>query len=338
MKIALLPMVLLLNLSNIGFAAEKSDQCEFIRKAIGELPAEGGEISIPAGIFNCNDKIVLKKSHVKIYGAGRNQTTLRLADQSAAPVLVIGDDKVVKNETGDWVTLTRVSDIEVSDLTVDGNVVNQDVTQECGKGPCDGDVSNIRNNAITIRGASYVSLNRVTAHSSISGGLVTEKYCDHLKISDFTSYGNHFDGFAGYQTHDSLFLNMNLSRNRGAGISIDIDFNKNHFLGGLLASNGDVGIFARDTNDVVFENLTITKSGNHGAFLAASEHPDTCANNNEFRSVVIEGSKGNGIHISSPCVGNKVTGSSILTNNSLGCFYINSGTRMEVETSVNCKN
>lgn len=315
------------------------DQCEFIRKALQKptIPGEKLEINIPAGTFECKSMIVVKKSYVTIRGAGQGKTVLKLADQSHAPVLVLGDERVVQNSKGDWVTATRVRDIEVSDLTVDGNRANQDTSKECGNGHCDGDVANIRNNAITIRGASNVRLKRVTAHSAISGGLVTEKYCDHLQISDFTSYGNFFDGFAGYQTEDSLFENVNLSRNRGAGISIDIDFNKNRFSGGLLASNGDVGIFARDTNDVIFEKLKITRSGNHGVFLAHADHPDTCANRNEFKSVVIDNSKGHGIHLSSPCTGNRVTGNSVIENNKNGCFYINSETKMRVDSSVLCK-
>ncbi len=316
----------------------QADDCEFIRESLRNFSDDGGVIAIPAGTFNCSKMIVLKKSHVTLKGAGRTKTILRLADRSHAPVLVIGDEKVMQNETGDWVTVTRVTDVEVSDLTIDGNLDNQDPTKECGNGTCDGDVSNIRNNAITIRGADNVRLFRVTAHSAISGGLVTEKYCRNLKVSDFTSYANYFDGFAGYQTEDSVFENLNLSLNRGAGISIDIDFNKNRFVGGILAGNGDVGIFARQTNDVGFENLHIGKSGNHGIFLAAAGHPNSCANRNEFRSVVIEGSNGHGIHIADACVGNKVTGHSILKNNRNGCYYVNAATTFPSDSTVTCRN
>jgi hypothetical protein len=320
-----------------AFFPAAPDQCEFIRQAIDALPATGGVVDIPAGTYDCSRMIVLKKSHVRIRGEGRDVTTLRLADRSPAPLLVIGDDHVVLAPNGNWVTETRVADITVSDLTVDGNVANQDVTMECGNGPCDGDVSNIRNNAITIRGGSQITIRRVTTHGAISGGLVTEKYCDHLLVSDFISYGNHFDGFAGYQTEDSVFENINLSRNRGAGISIDIQFNRNRFSGGTLASNGDVGIFARDLHGVVFEFLNITRSGSHGAFLADADAPDTCANDNEFRSVVIQGSHGSGIHIASPCTGNKVTGFSRLEGNTAGCFHVNPATTLAIDPRVTCR-
>ena len=314
------------------------DECEFIREKLVQLPASGGTVDIPAGTFNCKSKINIKNSHVKFRGAGMNLTTLRLADQSPAPVLVIGSDKIIQDTNGNWITETRVSDVEVSDLTVDGNLANQDPKNECGAGICDGDVTNIRNNAITIRGASYVSLTHVTAHSAISGGLVTEKYCDHLHVKDFTSYGNFFDGFAGYQTSESLFEDVNLSRNKGAGISIDIQFDRNTFSGGTLANNGDVGIFARNLDGNLFKNLLITHSGSHGAFLAQAEGANSCANNNEFQSVTIENSNGYGIQIASVCTGNRVTGASVFRANKLGCYLVNPATKMNVSAETTCQN
>ncbi len=314
------------------------DDCEFIRQKLSGLPATGGDIAIPQGTFNCRSMIVVKASHVKLHGAGQSLTTLRLADQFPAPVLVVGDDRVIQDANGNWITATKVVDVEISDLTIDGNVLNQDVHNECGAGSCDGDVQAIRNNAITIRGAANVTVRNVTTHSAISGGLVTEKYCDHLHISGFTSYDNHFDGFAGYQTQNSLFENVDLSRNHGAGISIDIDFDNNTFSGGTLSGNADVGIFARDIHHVVFQNLAILNSGNHGAFFAdwGTQGQNTCANDNEFHSVQISGSKGYGIDIASACTGNKVTGQSTFANNSSGCYSVNPSVTMSVDASVVC--
>jgi hypothetical protein len=327
----------LLTSSALALETAVSDGCDFIRQELAALPAAGGEIHIPAGTFECRAKINIKKSNITLRGAGRYLTTLRLADKSPSPLLVIGDDKIIQDAVGNWVTATRVEHIEVSDLSLDGNLTNQDPTKECGNGLCDGDVSNIRNNAITIRGASYVNLFRVTAHAAISGGLVTEKYCDHLHVKDFSSYENYFDGFAGYQTVDSLFENVDLSRNHGAGISIDIDFNGNKFSGGSLANNRDVGIFARFIKNVIFENLSILQSGNHGVFMAESGHPNSCANDNEFRSVHIAGSKGFGIEIASACTGNKVTGLSRFEKNSRGCYHVNPHTSMAVDPATECQ-
>jgi hypothetical protein len=313
-----------------------ADQCDFIREKIAALPETGGVVDIPAGTFDCRSMILVKKNNVKIHGAGLNKTTLRLANQSPAPVLVIGDDRIIQDKLGNWVTATRVSGIEVSDLTIDGNLINQDPSKECGNGSCDGDVANIRNNGITIRGASYVTVQRVTTHHMISGGLVTEKYCDHLLVKDFTSYGNFFDGLAGYQTESSRFENVNLSRNRSAGISIDIDFNNNIFSGGTLAGNGKVGIFARSLHGVIFEKLNIINGGEHGAFLAKAEHENSCANDNEFRSVNFEGNTGFGLYVADACTGNKVTGATVFNKNTSGCYFVNPATTLSVEPSVQC--
>ncbi|MBC7372272.1 MAG: hypothetical protein H7326_11940 [Bdellovibrionaceae bacterium] len=124
------------------------------------MPSGGGVITIPAGAFICRSKIIIKTDNVIVRGAGEGLATLRLAGLSPSPMLEIGNDKVVLDENGNWVTSTRVTNIEVSDLTIDGNLANQDPKKECGNGSCSCDVSNIRNNAITIRGASFVKLNR----------------------------------------------------------------------------------------------------------------------------------------------------------------------------------
>jgi hypothetical protein len=315
-----------------------NDECEFIRKFISQAAITGGKLQLAPRVYNCRAMVLINKSHIEITGAGQDRTVLRLADHSPAPVLVIGDDKVIQNEKGEWVPATRVTDVRVSELAIDGNLEHQDSSMECGNHGCDGDVASIRNNGITIRGASDISLENVTSHSNISGGMVTEKYCYRLHVKNFKSFGNHFDGFAGYQTEDSVFENMDLSHNRAAGISLDIDFAKNRFSGGRLEDNGDVGIFARDIRNVVFEHLAIRRSGNHGAFLSEVEGPETCPNDNEFKDVTVENSKGWGIHLASNCTGNRITGHSLLRGNRDGCYFAPAGAVIDVDKSVRCIN
>jgi polygalacturonase len=50
-------------LMTVSWAAH-ADDCEFIRKAINDLPASGGMVQIPGGTFDCSKMIVVKKSHV----------------------------------------------------------------------------------------------------------------------------------------------------------------------------------------------------------------------------------------------------------------------------------
>jgi len=296
----------------------RADSCEPIRAAIRALPDKGGEVFIAPGLYDCEKPIVVNRSFVKITGAGRDKVILRLADQFHAPLLIIGEPKTVVNEKGEFVTEKRVERIEVSGLTLDGNRENHDPRKECGETICDGDTMSVRNNGITIRGASYVVVENVTAHSTISGGMVTEKHCDNLLVRDFESYNNYFDGFAGYETENSVFSNLSLHHNRGAGISIDIRFNHNIFRDSKLFDNGDVGIFARELRGNLFQRLSVLNSGNYGVFLSLAHGDHSCADENEFNDVTISGSKRAGFRLNSPCVGNRITGASNLCGNAEG--------------------
>lgn len=212
-------------------------------------------------------------------------------------------------------TARRVRNIIVSGFTLDGNRKNHDPKKECGEKSCDGDTDSVRNNGITIRGASNIRIENVVAHSTISGGMVTEKYCDHLFVRNFESYDNYFDGLAGYETEQSKFEGLYLHNNRGAGISIDINFSHNIIRDSRLHDNGDVGIFARSLKGNFFVRLDIQRSGNHGVFLADDGRPHSCAEHNVFISVTINGSKGAGIRMNNHCLGNLVAKDSNLCGN-----------------------
>ncbi|MBF0315450.1 MAG: right-handed parallel beta-helix repeat-containing protein [Oligoflexia bacterium] len=299
-------------------ALNQKDECGLIRDGIAKLPASGGEVIVPAGTYNCTSSIVIDRDNVTIKGAGEDKVTIRLADYVHQPLMIIGDRTTIQDEAGNYVTGKPVKNVTVSGITLDGNKANHDVTKECGEGSCDGDAGAIRNNGITIRGASNVLIENVTTHDMISGGLVTEKYCDHLTVRNFNSYGNYFDGFAGYETKESLFENLDLHHNNGAGISIDINFNNNVIKDSHLHHNKDVGIFARQLHGNKFVKVDILNNGNHGVFMAKSEGEDSYAYDNTFDAVKINGSNGYGIWISDNCQGNKVIGSSDLSGNTKG--------------------
>ncbi len=290
-----------------------ADDCQKIRDGIKNLPARGGTVKIEKGVYNCSSAIIIDRSHVKLIGAGQDNVTIKLADGSHAPIIIIGNTTILKNEVGNFVVKKRVKDIQVSGFTIDGRRSTHDVTKECGDHSCDGDISSVRNNGITIRGASYVTVSDVTAHSMISGGLVTEKYCDHLIVRNFSSYDNFFDGLAGYETEKSEFSNLHLHDNKGAGISIDINFNNNIIRDSKIAHNGDVGIFGRHIRGNQFNSLDVFLSGSFGIFLA--KDLQTCAEDNTFKDVNIIGSRGAPIRMNDDCKGNKIIGISYLCHN-----------------------
>jgi hypothetical protein len=309
------------------------DDCQAIRDQINALPKQGGTVTLPSGTFNCKAPVIIAKNNVVLKGAGRTKTHLRLADFVHAPLLVIGHPHTIIRD-GAAVTPWRIENVRVEDMSIDGNREHHYASRECGETHCDGDATSIRNNAITIRGATEVTIKDVTAHSSISGGLVTEKYCDNLKIINFESHSNYFDGFAGYETENSEFINVHLHHNRGAGISIDIQFNNNVFKGGRLVTNNDVGIFARDLSGNRFEGLQIINSGSFGIFMASADRAGDvalCARDNIFNGVKIIGSGKHALRVNDGCPGNIIENASLMRGN-LGCVSDDGQTRISDDT------
>lgn len=324
-------------LGAIGARAEASapDGCEFLRAALREA-APGDVVRVPAGVFECRRPVVLDRDHVTLAGAGRGLSVLRLAPGSHAPLLIVGDPRTLRDAAGNFVTGRRVTGARVRDLSLDGNRWRQDARKECGAGECEGDSHSVRNNGLTVRGASDVVIERVASYANVSGGLVTEKYCARLRVEDFEAYDNFFDGFAGYETVDSDFVNLKLYRNRGAGISLDLNFNRNRFAGVAVADSGDVGVFARHVHGNLFNDLSVLRSGNHGLFLARALGVDSCAYDNEFAGLTVRHSEKAGFRLNDDCPGNRVRAGGDLCLNMGGAVSESHPGHLIVEGGVAC--
>jgi hypothetical protein len=305
-----------------------ADECEFIRQALKDLPASGGEVVIPEGEYTCRSPVVLSRSNTGIKGEG--DVTLRLADKINAPLIVMGNIETPPEP---------VENVSVTHLRLDGNKENQQ--SECWGGECDtGGTSVIRNNGISVRGVHNGLIKHVYIRNTRSGGVVTEKVCRGLVIDHLTSVENYFDGFAGYETEDSKITNTILSNNNAAGISIDIHFSRNHFKNLKIENNRDVGIFMRESNENIFEKVSISKGGNHGVFIArANEHDErTCASDNVFKDLSVVNSKGLGFRLNDICRGNTLTGTSTFIGNYAGaCISKAPGAEIETQGEVICK-
>lgn len=277
-----------------------------IQTAIDSLPPSGGQILVSSGVYTCKTAIVISRDNVELRGQGAS-TVLYLADGSDSPVLVVGD------------TATPISakhrHIRVSDLLIDGNKANQ--TVEGWGGPCDsGGLTVIRNNGITIRGATDVLIERVEVYRARSGGLVAEKGCERLTVRDFTAAENYYDGIGAYETKNSLFSGLHLHDNAFAGMSLDIHFNHNIVSEAVMTNNGKQGIFMRDSRDNLFSSIYIRGSGEQGLFLAQTKYdPTTPAAGNTFEGLVVAKSVEAGMRVNNPsCVDNLVVGAQFIDN------------------------
>jgi hypothetical protein len=278
--------------------------CEDIQAWIDGLRSGGGELLLPPGTFVCNAPIVIDRDDVTLRGHGP-ATRLRLADGANAPVLVIGGTSAVPPAVR--------RRIVVADLVIDGNRLAQDY--ECQGGPC-GPEHWLRNNGISLRRVEDVRVERVGVHSARSGGLVSELVCRRLTLRDVTSFDNHFDGVAAYETEDSLFSGLYLHDNLAAGFSFDIAFNGNLVSDVVIAASGSVGVFMRDSRDNLFSNLRVRDSAEHGLFLAQVDgDPSKPAAGNTFEGVLVSGSGGAGVRVNdASCVDNVLGGAQLVGN------------------------
>ncbi|MES2706360.1 MAG: right-handed parallel beta-helix repeat-containing protein [Verrucomicrobiota bacterium] len=277
-----------------------------IARAIAALPPSGGRVILEAGIYTVRQPLVLDRDDIEVTG-DQEQTVLQLADRADCPLVVIGPMETPPSR--------KVSGIALRKVILDGNRATQD--NECNGGPCDnGGLSFIRNNALTVRAAEDVRIERVTARRARSGGIVLEKGCRRIHVSDFTSYDNHYDGFAAYETEESFFTRLYLHSNAAAGISADLRFDRNIISYARLENNGSQGIFMRDSNFNNFNHLTITGNGAQGVFIAQSDdqHTTPCTGN-IFSELAVSKSKGAGLRVNDvSCVANVLANSSFTGN------------------------
>lgn len=277
-----------------------------INAAIRSLPESGGEIVLGPSLFPVSEAIVIDRDGVELRGVGR-ETILRLTDGANCSVIVVGSTAT---------PVARITKgVKVGHLAIDGNRGAQEF--ECCGGPCDtGGLTFIRNNGVTVRGAEDIRLENLATHNCRSGGVVLEKYCRRVQISDLESWNNEFDGLACYETEDSVFVQLQLHDNRSAGISLDWKFNRNLVADSACTGNGSQGIFMRDSNENTFRHLYLRDNGEQGLFVAETrEIPGSSCQRNRFERLSILGNKTQGIRINDPsCTGNVIFDSRVAEN------------------------
>jgi hypothetical protein len=279
-----------------------------ILRALKLLPAEGGRLILGAGLFPVHEPIILDKDNVELRGSGAG-TILRLTDRAACPVVVIGSSVTPIPRT--------TKGVVVRNLVIDGNRRSQD--PECWGGVCDsGGLTFIRNNALTIRGASDIKVDQIVARNARSGGVVLEKNCREIYIDNLEASENFFDGLACYETEDSYFNRIHLHHNQSAGVSLDLNFNNNVVKSAEIHHNGSQGIFMRQSHHNDFKKLQLHHNGNQGVFIAQAD-ADLATNctNNVFSDLTVENNKGYGFRINDhSCTENLVRNSTFKSNES----------------------
>ena len=285
--------------------------CDGIQAAIDDLPTSGGEVLVAAGTFVCDQPIVIAANHARLRGSGPS-TIITLSDGANTPLLIVGDITATPAVTHHHIV--------VSDMMLDGNSAAQ--PDECWGGPCTGGYFLlIRNNTLTVRGATDVLVERIVARDAASGGLVVELGSKRVVVRDFESYDHVFDGLAAYLTEESVFTGLYLHDNGAAGLSFDDEFNNNIISDVVITDTGSVGLFMRYSRDNMFSDMQILRSGEHGIFIAHVSGASDAATGNSFNGVVVADSAEWGIFIANDTnVDNLIVGIQYV-NNPDGCLF-----------------
>jgi parallel beta helix pectate lyase-like protein len=178
---------------------------------------------------------------------------IEMAPNTNSPAIVIGDSKTQEPSF-------RVYGITLKNVTIIGNE-HQQTSEYHAPLPF------LRNNGITIRGASNVIVENVTVIGARSGGIVLEKGCENIVVRNSAFIANHFDGVAACETKNSLFYNLVVAHNRYAGISLDWWVYNCKFRDILSIFNRDWTIFLRASQKISLDNVWSLYNG--GGYFAS---------------------------------------------------------------------
>lgn len=260
------------------------DDEEDIQTAISMLPADGGSVFVRAGTYTLTEGIHINRSNISL--SGEMGTLLRLEADVNQPVILIGSDE--ENPS------VSIENISVKVLEIDGNMSAQDSETDPNR-PW------IRNNGIDVRAVTDLHISEVDVHHARSGGVVVSWDSKIIYIDKSSFHHNYFDGIALYASEDIIVSDFFCNLNQAAGLSLDNDLKQVQFSNGTIRNNGDVGIFARHSKDLKFQNLIISDNQSHGCFLShTSLGTGTGVHSLIFSSCSFTGNMGYGFVLASP--------------------------------------
>lgn len=221
-------------------------------------------IQLPPGLTIVESPMYIKQSDVTILGDG--SSVLKLGKHKNCPIIVVGERSEKPTH--------RVSNVRLKNIILDGNKDYQDSEYMTGR-------PYLRNNCLTVRGASNVYIENIVVANARSGGVVFELDTERCIINGINAYGCYWDGFAACASTKNLIKNGLFHSNNAAGISLDWRTDNNVFADIAVEDNGDQGIFIRNCRDNFFKNISLKYSG---IFVGSGDinFPETASFRNIF--------------------------------------------------------
>lgn len=233
-------------------------------------------LKVAKGVYLLEESFHIARSNVRL--VAEPGARFVLGKEVNQPVIAIG----TQNEWVDEADI--IENIHISGIEVDGNREQQ--SSELGD-----DKPWIRNNGIDARGVHNLSIDSVTARSNRSGGLVISWKCSDVDVRNSVFEDNFFDGVAYYDSIRVFTTDCTMRNNQFAGVSLDNRLIDTYFAQCTIESNGNVGVFARNTIGLQFDDCVIRDSADWAIFLAHDEK-ELGVHDTQINHCHIEGNRG----------------------------------------------
>ncbi len=233
-------------------------------------------LKVAKGLYLLDESFHIARSNVNLIAEPGARFVL--AKEVNQPVIAIGTQK-------EWVDEADIiENIHISGIEVDGN-------REYQSSELDRQKPWIRNNGIDVRGVRNLTVESVVARSNRSGGLVISWKCSDVDVRNSVFENNFFDGVAYYDSIRVFTTDCTMQNNQFAGVSLDNRLIDTYFAQCTIESNGNVGVFARNTIGLQFDDCVIRDSADWAIFLAHDEK-ELGVHDTQINHCHIEGNRG----------------------------------------------
>ena len=278
-----------------------------LQAALDALPEEGGIVKLPAGTFEIEEPLVLKRGDVLLQGSG-TATHIKNVNQEGKPALVLehpkGDQarnnerlwriqlanfRITGNEmSGPGIVAKRINEIFLQGVTVSYHGGDGIVLDHCYEDP--------RVTSCLITYNKGTGLNLLGCHDIVVSSNQFEENQDALHCFDgfnLCMTGNCLDDHLGHgvvieNTYGSVVSGNMIEECKGHAVILDRDCYGDTVSANVIAHNGG-GVELRDAHGCAVSANTFTINKAFGARVAAGSGRITLTGNNFSNSYLGEG-------------------------------------------------
>lgn len=296
-----------LNVQDFGAIGDgKTDDTQAIQSTVNAaVAAGGGAVYVPAGIYLVSASIEMF-SHTTLYGDGMGATILKVRDQVGVDVIGVVRTQIARST----VALTNV---RVSDLTLDGNRANQSSGLQFGffagvkadVRPPDEDIVCWRVEAHSFQGYGFdpheltnrLFMIECVSHDNVRDGFAVDGIINGV-VRGCIAFNNIRHGFNVITSSRNIILDQNIAyENNSNGFTIQNGSSDIQITSSIAHHNKGDGIYCIGVNDNFISNNQAVENAENGIRLRGCARITISGNrirdnsqsaHNSFNEIVID--------------------------------------------------